>query len=50
MKDFRDIKEGLLKGMDNTLDSGEAAAQHVINRQILQRYFYTNSQSARKFF
>ena len=50
MKDFRDIKEGLLKGMDDTLDRGEAAAQHVINRQILQQYFYTNSQSARKFF
>ena len=50
MKDFKDIKEGLLKGMDDTLASGEATAQHVINKQIFQQYFVIDHISHTKAF
>ena len=50
MKDFNDIKEGLLKGMDDTLASGEATAQHVINKQIFQQYFVIDHISHTKVF
>ena len=44
MKDFKDIQEGLLRGMEDTLDAGENAAQQVLKDQML-KYFVTNAFS-----
>ena len=49
MKDFKDIQEGLLRGMEDTLDAGENTAQQVLKDQML-KYFVTNTTTPRKMF
>lgn len=47
MKDFKDIKEGLLRGMDNTLNNGESDVQAVLKEQMM-KYFLTNTSRPRE--
>ena len=47
MKDFKDIKEGLLKGQSNTLADGESAVKAAFKDQMMQ-YFLLNGTTVRK--
>ena len=47
MKDFKDIKEGLLKGQSDTLAGGESAAEAALKEQIKQ-YFLLKGMLAKK--
>ena len=44
MKDFKDIQEGLLRGMEDTLDAGENTAQQVLKDQMMKCFVTNNSR------
>jgi hypothetical protein len=46
MKDFKDIREGLLKGQSNTLADGESAVEAAFKEQMMQ-YFLRDTDIAR---
>lgn len=46
MKDFKEIKEGLLKGQSNTLADGESATEAALKEQMMQ-YFLRSTDIAR---
>lgn len=47
MKDFKDIREGLLKGQSNTLADGESAVAAAFKDQMMQ-YFLLSGTTVRK--